>query len=147
LIQAAARALRASPPASRRRPRHEEVPHRAVHVEDEAEHEERERLVGSVRRDELRQEREEEERDLRVERVGEAALEEYRPQRRGRELRRLARGRDAREDERRADVEEIGRARDLEDQEGVRRGEDERGNADRRCGDVHEAARRDAERG
>ena len=54
------------------------APQHAVEVEDRAEHDEGERLGRRVRRDELRHEREEEQRHLRVQRVGEEALQEDR---------------------------------------------------------------------
>src|SRR5262245_50392806 len=49
----------------RRRPRDEEVPQHRVEIEHAAEEQERDRLVRRARIDELRQEREKEERHLR----------------------------------------------------------------------------------
>ena len=58
-------------------PRHHSVP---LKMKIPPEQQKRQRLVRRIRRHELRQEGEEEQRHLRIERIGQHALPEYAPQ-------------------------------------------------------------------
>jgi tRNA-2-methylthio-N6-dimethylallyladenosine synthase len=128
--------VRTEPPAER--PGSERV----HAVADDAEHDKREsqnehlRPHGPIRVDELRQEREEEERRLRVQNVHDRALREQRAQpllpRRPNLIRRRSLEQSAH-----PEVDEIRGAHVFDDAERDRRRDDDRGDPDRRRCDVH----------